>query len=110
VLADEVSAFLHVTAHQYTEESVGLTGIIERHPQQSPRGRTHRRIPQLVSIHLTQPLETFYLNSSAANLPYASADKPQRCDVVFVCAIDELELGRKRFTGNSFGRLQEKIF
>ena len=74
VVADEVPAFLHVTTHQDTKESVGLACVVELNAQQCSCNRIHRRIPQLVSVHLAQTLKTLYLNSLAADLPYGRAN------------------------------------
>src|ERR1700726_4284014 len=49
-------ARLHVRPHQLFEGVVGRSRVFHVYLQQHPRGRVHRRLPQLLGIHLTETL------------------------------------------------------
>ncbi len=44
-------------AHQHREDLVGGRGILAVDPQQGPRLGVHRRLPELVGVHLAEALE-----------------------------------------------------
>ena len=54
---DEVLARLDLLAHERREEMVGLAGVVEVDLQERARGRVHRRLPELVGVHLAEALE-----------------------------------------------------
>ncbi len=54
---DEVLARLDLLAHEHREDLVGLGGVLDVDPQQRPRLRVHRRLPELVGVHLAEALE-----------------------------------------------------
>jgi len=97
MVLNEVPAFFHIAAHQDTKEPVGLAGIVNPDAQQGTSLRIHRRIPQLVGVHLTQTFEAFYLDPFTAYLPDSGTDIAQRGNVVIVLAVDKLELGLQSF-------------
>src|SRR5215472_8005745 len=60
VAGDERAAGLDVLAHQHAEQLVGLGGVVERHLEQDPLRRVHRRLPQFLGVHLAQALEALH--------------------------------------------------
>ena len=73
MVADEVSALLDVVAHQDAEESVCFAGVVDLDVQQGPRGRVHRRFPELLGVHFTETFEAFYLDAFSADLSYTGS-------------------------------------
>src|SRR6266702_1741094 len=57
VLLDELAPGLDVLAHQHREHPVGGGSVLERDPQQVPARRVHRGLPELLGLHLREPLE-----------------------------------------------------
>src|SRR5687768_4573786 len=66
VVLDELAADFDVLAHQDAEEPLGLAGLVERDLQQHAAGRVERRVPQLLAVHLAQPLEPLDLDALLA--------------------------------------------
>src|SRR5690554_4643826 len=56
VLLDELAAGFHVVAHQGVEDLVGGDGVVDGDLQHAAVFRIHGGFPQLVGVHLTQPL------------------------------------------------------
>ena len=56
VVLDELAPRLHVVAHERREDLVGADRILDLHLQQDALGRVHRRLPELLGVHLAQPL------------------------------------------------------
>src|SRR5450759_662158 len=54
---DEVLARLDSLAHQHRENGVCLGRVFDLGPQQGPRLRVHRGVPELVGVHLAEALE-----------------------------------------------------
>src|SRR5450759_826150 len=54
---DEVLAGLHPLAHQHREDLVRDGRVLDLHFEQRPGLRVHRRVPELVGVHLAQTLE-----------------------------------------------------
>ncbi len=50
-------ARLDLLAHELGEHVVRLGGVVDVHPQQRARGGVHRRLPELVGVHLAEALE-----------------------------------------------------
>jgi type I restriction enzyme R subunit len=50
------AARLHLIAHQHREHPVRLDRVVDLHTQQPAHGRVHRGFPQLLGVHLAQPL------------------------------------------------------
>src|SRR3990170_3673088 len=56
VLFDEFPARLDLVPHQAGEDLVGVGLVAELDAQQLPRLRVHRRLPELIGVHLPQAL------------------------------------------------------
>src|SRR5579883_2584673 len=56
VRLDEALAWRHLIAHQHRERLVGLERVVNRHLEDSARSGVHRGLPQLLRVHLAQPL------------------------------------------------------
>src|SRR5438874_2564362 len=56
VLLDELAPGLDGVTHQDREHLVGADGVLHRDLQERPRLRIHRRLPELLGIHLTEAL------------------------------------------------------
>ncbi|MBG9887331.1 hypothetical protein ABE10_12570, partial [Bacillus toyonensis] len=56
VALDEGPSRLDVLSHQHAEDLVGRRGIVDGHLAERPRGVVHRRLPQLLGVHLAQAL------------------------------------------------------
>src|SRR3989304_1108994 len=54
---DETPARPDLLAHELAEDEIGLGGIVHLGAQQHPRARVHRRLPELVGVHLAPALE-----------------------------------------------------
>src|SRR6266511_5220992 len=57
VLLDEVPPGLDVLAHEDAEHPVGRGGVFQRDPLEHTGLGVHGRFPQLLGLHLRQPLE-----------------------------------------------------
>src|SRR6266508_5445318 len=57
VRLDERAASLDVLAHQDAEHAIGRRGVLEGDPLQDARLRVHGGLPQLLGVHLAEPLE-----------------------------------------------------
>src|SRR5207237_4884039 len=66
---DEVTAWLDPLPHQRAEHLVRFTGIGHLHPEKGARLWIHGRFPELLRVHLTEPLEA--LDSHVLCLPIA---------------------------------------
>src|SRR5262245_46253587 len=58
VVLDELAPVLDDLAHQLREEHLGLGGVLDGHLLQRARLRIHRRLAELVRVHLAQALES----------------------------------------------------
>src|SRR5688500_20399686 len=56
VALDELAATVDVLTHELGEEDVGESRVLEGHLQQDPLRRVHRRVPELVVVHLAETL------------------------------------------------------
>src|SRR5215472_9120324 len=56
VALDELSARLDLLAHQGGENLLGGNAVLDLHLEQPPRLRIHGRFPELVRVHLPEPL------------------------------------------------------
>src|SRR5690554_408500 len=56
VLLDELATRFHMVAHQRVEDLVGGDGVVDGDLQHAAVFRIHGGFPQLVGVHLTQPL------------------------------------------------------
>src|SRR5262245_58062235 len=54
---DEVLARRDLLTHQHREDRVGLRRILDLGPQERPCLRVHRRLPELIGVHLAEALE-----------------------------------------------------
>ena len=66
VVLDEAAARLDLVAHQRREDLVGLVGVLDTDLQQRARLRVHRRFPELLRVHLTEPFVALHVESLAA--------------------------------------------
>src|SRR5215207_8950912 len=62
---DEVASRLHLVAHQQGEDLVGRLGVLEVDLLEDAGLRAHRRLAQLLGIHLAEPLEAVDLDPLA---------------------------------------------
>ena len=53
---DEFAARFHVLAHERVEQPVGVDGLLDPDLKQRPPVGVHRRLPQLVGVHLAETL------------------------------------------------------
>ena len=56
VRLDELPPRLDLVAHQDREDLVGLDDVVHPHLQQHPLVRVHRRLPELIGVHLAETL------------------------------------------------------
>ena len=56
VVLDELAPRLDLVAHQRGEHQVGLGVVLGAHLQQRPHVGLHRRRPELLGVHLAEPL------------------------------------------------------
>src|SRR6476620_11675048 len=58
---DEFLTRTHIVAHQHLEGGLGDQTVVHRHAAQRTVPGIHRRLGQLVGIHLAKPLVTLWL-------------------------------------------------
>src|SRR5438128_1533226 len=63
VLFDEVATRFDLVAHQPREPEIGARRILDVYADQQPPRWIHRRIPQLLEIHLAETLEAVDLDA-----------------------------------------------
>src|SRR5712692_162934 len=63
---DELAPRLDLVAHELVEELGGLDRVLHGDPENGPRGRVHRGLPELVRVHLTEPLVPLDVDVSPA--------------------------------------------
>jgi hypothetical protein len=102
VIPYKVAPLLYVIAHQNAKEPVRFAGIVKPDTKQGPAGRIHRRLPELLRIHLPQTFEALYFNALATDLPDCRADIRQRSHIVAVWAVKQGKLSGQRLAGNGF--------
>src|ERR1051325_1109130 len=56
VLVDELAPGLHFVAHQHAEDLVGGHRVLDAHAQQAAALGVHRRLPELIGVHLAEAL------------------------------------------------------
>src|SRR4051812_32492191 len=54
---DELLPWRDLLAHELREHLVGCLGVRAVDPQEGPRRRVHRRLPELLGVHLAEALE-----------------------------------------------------
>src|SRR5919197_2682863 len=74
VLLDEGPPRLHLIAHQLREDLVGERRVLDVDPDQHPLRRIHRRLAELVRVHLAETLEAADLD---AFLREVESNRPQ---------------------------------
>src|SRR5919108_2462721 len=62
VLLDEVASSLHVLPHEGREHEVGGGGVLQGHLLQHAGLGVHGGLPQLLGVHLAEPLEPGHLH------------------------------------------------
>src|SRR5690348_3950423 len=65
VALDEVAARLHLIAHEHGEDAVRGRGVVHRHARERAVRRVHRRLAQLVRVHLAEALEALHADALA---------------------------------------------
>src|SRR6185437_11410735 len=65
VRLDERAARLDLLTHQRGEDVVGADDVLDLHLQEPAHARVHRGLPQLVGIHLAQPLVALLRHAAA---------------------------------------------
>src|SRR5205823_8527291 len=65
VLLDEEATRLDLIAHQHREELVGGARVLDVYPDEQPLHGIHRRLPQLIRVHLAETLVARELDSGA---------------------------------------------
>src|SRR3954471_4690488 len=80
VVLDEPPPVLDHLAHQLREEHLGLGGVLDRHLLERARLRVHRRLAQLVGVHLAQALEAVEADARllADHLEHGRAQRLER--------------------------------
>src|SRR5437870_7642327 len=73
VLLDELPARLHLVAHQHREELLRGRGVLGGDPLQHTSLRVHRGLPELLVVHLAEPLEAAERDAIAAELHHRAA-------------------------------------
>src|SRR5688500_13660929 len=70
VLLDEVLAGLHLVPHQIGERLLDARGrrLVDGDALQRAAARVHRRLPELLGVHLAEALEAGQLHSLAGEL------------------------------------------
>src|SRR5438445_6601179 len=63
VLFDERAARLHLVAHQLREDLVRERRVLDVDADQHPLRRIHRRVAELVGVHLPEALEAAALDA-----------------------------------------------
>ena len=69
VLFDERLARLDLLAHEHGEYLVGLDRVLDAYAAQRARLGIHRRLPQLVRVHLAEALEAGYIDLHVGIIP-----------------------------------------
>ena len=62
---DELAAGRNLVAHQHREDAVGFGGVLDVHLAQDARVGVHRRLPQLVGVHLAETFVTLDVHALA---------------------------------------------
>src|ERR1700693_6216221 len=62
VRLDETAACVDVVAHERREDLVCDRGVFDRALQQRAGGRVHRRVAELLPVHLAETLEPAHLD------------------------------------------------
>src|SRR3972149_2478560 len=94
VLHDELPARFDLFAHQCGEDPLRLLCLGNRHALQRPHLRVHRRLPELLWVHLGQALVALDLHLLAAGLQLAHDDLPLvvRVGILpFLARLDQVE-------------------
>jgi PPK2 family polyphosphate:nucleotide phosphotransferase len=68
VLLDELAPGLDLLAHQHAEQRVGVARLLPRHAEHRPVRVVHRGLPELLGVHLAQPLEPLDLHPAPPDL------------------------------------------
>ena len=63
VLLDELAPRFDGVAHQRREEAVGGVRVLDVDADQQPLRRVHRRLPELLGVHLAEALEARELHA-----------------------------------------------
>src|SRR2546430_16916680 len=75
---DPLLSTLDLVAHELVENEVRLLRILERDAPERPRGWVEGRVPELLSVHLAEPLVPRDRGLAPA-LPVAGAVAGSRC-------------------------------
>ena len=65
VLLDEFAAGRHFVAHQHREDTVRFGGVLDIDLTQNARVGVHRRVPQLMGVHLAETFVTLDVHALA---------------------------------------------
>src|SRR5215831_1569037 len=68
VLLDEVSTGLHEIAHENGEDLVGLDAVLDAYLEERASRRVHRRLPELLGVHLAEALVALDAETLATEL------------------------------------------
>src|SRR5450759_2003548 len=63
VLLDEGAPRLDLVAHEHREDLVGRLDVLHRHQLKGARHGVHGGVPELVGVHLAEPLEALQLHA-----------------------------------------------
>ena len=94
VLLDELAARLDDVAHQAREDLVGLAEVADLHLQQRAHVAVERGLPQLLGVHLAQPLVALHGDALAAGVVDGIEQRARA--VHGRLGVLALELGRER--------------
>src|SRR5665647_1152730 len=68
VLLDERAARLDLVAHQHRKDLIGRLDVFHRHELEGARHGVHGGVPELVGVHLAEPLEALQLDALLGEL------------------------------------------
>ena len=86
VLLDELAPRLDLVAHQHREEAVGGRRVVHRDLRQRAGRGVHRRLAQLLGVHLAQALEALELDALAGDRQHLAAQVLERQRLVALVA------------------------
>src|SRR4051812_3691234 len=91
VSLDEDLSWLHPVAHQVREQTLGRRRVLDRHALQRARLGVHRRLTQLLGVHLTEALEALEVHALLRQVERRLPQSPERQRLTLLGAESHLE-------------------
>src|SRR2546421_12743085 len=91
---DEVAPWLDLIAHQRREDPVGRALVLDVDPDEHPVRRVHRRLAELIGVHLAEALEAAHLHTLLGELEREVTEGLEAQRNRALLAEDELERRR----------------